>query len=108
MGYMQHHAIIVTAYNDRIYPLHVKAIDIFGDAVTEILPSAINGYRSFFVGPDGSKEGWPESDAGNARRQEFNEWLKENNQSHDAAEVQYHDEGNDLWVKSLPYGYSNP
>ena len=32
--------------------------------VSEISPTAINGYVSFFIPPDGSKEGWKESTEG--------------------------------------------
>ena len=68
MGYMRHHSIVVTYYDEqRIAPMHAKAVEIFGkDRVTEILPAATNGYVSFFIGTDGSKEGWDESKEGDA------------------------------------------
>jgi hypothetical protein len=59
-----------------IEPAHQEAKKIFGDQVTEILPFTINAYQSFMVGPDGSKEGWPESDAGDQCREEFVESLR--------------------------------
>jgi hypothetical protein len=37
--------------------------------------SPINAYSSFMVATDGSKEGWSESDAGDARRKAFIAWL---------------------------------
>ncbi|MBK8434452.1 MAG: hypothetical protein IPL28_25580 [Chloroflexi bacterium] len=36
---------------------------------------AMNGYRSLLICPDGSKEGWPDSDKGDERREEMREWL---------------------------------
>jgi len=34
-----------------------------------------NGYRTFFLGPDGSKEGWADSELGDSLRREFIEQL---------------------------------
>ncbi len=111
MGYSRHHAIIVTGWSDEgksIELAHAKAKEIFGDSVTEILPKATNSYRTFFIGPDGSKEWWPESDAGDKRREEFKAWVAENYKLWlEAAEVQYHDEENELWVKRIPEIKSN-
>lgn len=75
MGYMRHHAIVVTSGTDRIEEAHAKALEIFGEDVTAIQRSLINGYSTFFVGPDGSKEGWEASDEGNRRRDVFVVWL---------------------------------
>lgn len=104
MGYMRHHAIIVTGWKDEtIEVAHAKAKEIFGDSVTEILPNAINGYRTLFIGPDGSKEWWADSDQGDKRREEFKAWIKENYKMWlEAAEVQYYDEKNELWIKGIP------
>lgn len=70
MSYMQHHAIIVTGYDERIEEVHAIANGIF-DWVSPISPNVINGYRSFFVPPDGSKEGWAGSQEGDYRRDKF-------------------------------------
>ncbi len=35
----------------------------------------INGYLSFFVAPDGSKEGWSESQNGDEAREKLTLWL---------------------------------
>lgn len=68
MGYMRHHAIVVTSYRqDEIAGAHILAKNL-GCSVSEISAQAVNGYSSFCVFPDGSKEGWPPSDAGNTRR----------------------------------------
>lgn len=75
MGYMRHHAIIVTCgYDDWIGKAHKKATQIFVE-VSGILKSSINGYESFFIPPDGSKEGWEESEIGDTQRKEYVKWL---------------------------------
>ncbi len=77
MGYIRNHAIIVTAtYGDFIQRAHDKARDIFGENISEITPEVVNGSRSFLVPPDGSKEGWEESDVGDNRRELFKDWLR--------------------------------
>jgi hypothetical protein len=96
---MRHHAIIVTSYcSDCASKAHEKAVEIFSARqVTEILPEAINGYQTFFIGPDGSKEGWADSNKGNDRRDTFIQWLDEqrfsdNSFAYDWAEIQYGDD----------------
>ena len=78
MGYIRHHAIVVTSWSGEIVTAHVRAITIFGSKqVSRLLPEVINGFQSFLVGPDGSKEGWEDSDDGDALRRMFKEWLGE-------------------------------
>ena len=73
MGYIKHHAIVVTCWNDKhIEQAHALAVEN-ELRPTEITPSAVNGQRSFLIPPDGSKEGWEESDNGNDRR---DAWIK--------------------------------
>ena len=83
MGYMRDHAIVVVcSYGDHLAKAHAEASRIF-DAATEaggiapsaITPEAVNGSQAFFIPPDGSKEGWPESDAGDDRRAKFIAYL---------------------------------
>jgi hypothetical protein len=77
MGYMRHHAIVVTSWSEAaIRQAHATASRIF-PWVSPLSPEVVNGYRSFFVPPDGSKEGWDESDAGDRRRAEFKAWIRE-------------------------------
>ena len=87
MGYMRYHAIVVSSWNDTLlHEARAEAVRIFavlnaefGSAPAQppslIMPSSTNGIGTFLVPPDGSKEGWPESDAGNKRRDEFVAWL---------------------------------
>ena len=77
MGYIQHHAIVVTGtYDEWIESAHVKAVDLFGETqASAIVNSKMNGTKSFFVGPDGSKEGWEDSDRGDRNRDKFIAYL---------------------------------
>lgn len=79
MGYIRNHAIIVTAEDygsGDLEVAHCEATRIF-PWVSPISPPAINRSRSFFIPPDGSKEGWTESDDGDKRRERFRKFLME-------------------------------
>ena len=93
MGYMRHHAIIVSTWDEgMLNEAHDIASRIF-PVVSDILDSAENGEKSFFIPPDGSKEGrqWEASRIGDAHREEFVEWL---------IEQEYEDGSNTLgWVE---------
>ena len=70
MGYNVEHAIVVTSWDNKLLAkAHKKANEIFPE-VSERVPHITNGGASFLVPPDGSKEGWEESDAGDVRRPE--------------------------------------
>jgi hypothetical protein len=107
MGYMRHHAILVTSWDgDRVAAAGFAAMDA-GCSVTEIVgPTNPNGYYTFVATPDGSKEGWSESLAGDRSRDQFVQWLRaqvyEDGSSPFAwAEVQYgDDDGDDRVVQS--------
>lgn len=75
VGTIHHHAIVVTDSEEAdLKAAHAKAVEL-GMLVTNITEPGVNGYQSFLVAPDGSKEWWPESYAGNERRKQFMEWL---------------------------------
>lgn len=75
MGYMRHHAIIVSSFmNERTQAAHAKAVEL-GMSVTNITPEVVNGYTSFLIGPDGSKEGWGASAEGDSQRAAMIEYL---------------------------------
>jgi hypothetical protein len=75
MGHHRHHAIIVNGFQaEAVAAAHAEASRIF-PSVTPIVASVCNGFSSFLVPPDGSKEGWEDSHAGDARRHDFKEWL---------------------------------
>jgi hypothetical protein len=90
MGYHNHHAIIVTAWDEKyIKETHEKAIEIFGETCSEVVGSKINGYVSFFIAPDGSKESGEDSNAGNNRRDDFKRWINKHDGCLDAVEIYY-------------------
>jgi len=93
MGYMRHHAIIVTSYNkEKIEKAHKKASTIFQTSITPITTEATNGYTSFLIAPDGSKEGWDDSNKGDEARRLFIKWIRMNSSSLDYVEVQFADD----------------
>lgn len=77
MGIIHHYAIILTADSERIEMFRQKAKEIFDSMVSAVVFSRFNGYASIFIAPDGSKEGWNESDNGDKQRNEFIKWLRE-------------------------------
>jgi hypothetical protein len=77
MGYMRHHAIVVTSWDrSLIAKAHEQAVKL-GAIVTELtdVDKSCNGYSSFLVAPDGSKEGWEESEKGDEQRDKLVEWM---------------------------------
>lgn len=78
MGYIKHHAIVVTSRDyDRLEKAW-KAAKEFECNVTDIVGPLTNGYCTFTVVPDGSKEGWNASDEGDSQREKLKEWMNEN------------------------------
>jgi len=78
MGRIVHDAIVVTCFDEkRLVKARKKAVKLLGHLVSKTVKSNMNGYCSFFVAPDGSKEGWDESNKGDENRQKFKDWLKE-------------------------------
>lgn len=96
MGYIRHHSIVVTTWDkDKVKIVYDKAKEIFGANVSEIVNSNINGYQSFFVAPDGSKEGWEESEQGDKNRASFLEFIEQQ---------KYEDDSNSISFAELFYG----
>lgn len=79
MGIIHHHAVVATVniqenivkVNDWIFSLPPEKCKRFCDA-----PAPMNGYHTFVLTPDGSKEGCAESDAGDQLRAEFISFLE--------------------------------
>jgi len=109
MGYIRHHAIVVTTWERKLLQAaHEKASEIF-EWVSPISEGGINGYASFFIPPDGSKEGWGESFAGDERRQTFMNWCDQQayddgSSSLDFVEVYYGDDYNMVGVSRANAG----
>jgi len=90
VGYIRHHAIIITgtrwpkgfvvdALNTEIDDAHRAALEAGCEQVTPIVGPAVNYTFSFLVAPDGSKEFWDTSDEGDEARAKFIAWLRANN-----------------------------
>jgi hypothetical protein len=76
VGYMSHHAIVVIGgYGSFVADARKRAQDL-GCAVSDVVCSPVNSVDSFLVAPDGSKEGWGESDMGDRQRAQFVEYLE--------------------------------
>lgn len=94
MGYQRHNAIVVTSWNkEKVVEAHAQATKMF-EWVSPISPEVINGYTSFFIPPDGSKEGWDESNAADKVRTAFMDWV---------AAKSYDDGSNSLCVVDVSF-----
>ncbi|WP_273455020.1 hypothetical protein [Nevskia ramosa] len=79
MGVYRRHAIVVVgnkAHEARIQLVHEKASAIF-PWVSPLSPPQTNGEISFFIPPDGSAMGWPESAEATARRNQLIAFLQQ-------------------------------
>lgn len=105
MGYMRHHAIIVSGWQDEaVLAAHEKAQALldehddeggtegFDSLVTPIVRGLTNGYSSFAILPDGSKEWWSTSDAVERARADFLRWLRDADGYLKWVEVQFGDD----------------
>lgn len=90
MGYMRHHAIVVSSWNEELLrKAHAQADAVFtafrsqeerrslADLVSPVIPYIVNGGGSFLIAPDGSKEGWETSNVANQARDHLIAWLNE-------------------------------
>lgn len=70
MGTMQHHAVIATTpFRDTFKEVWKRTKELDGHFVKGKLQ--MSGYRTIVLMPDGSKEGWLASDAGDDARDAF-------------------------------------
>lgn len=95
MGYIRHQGIIATGSdNSDIGGKHdtalarERALEL-GLPCSEIVRGTTNGYTSFLIAPDGSKEGWPESNDQEAKRKEWIEWARKSGHYFDWACVSF-------------------
>jgi hypothetical protein len=102
MGTLKHHAIVVTSWDgEELKKAHKKAKKVFQKnfegrpyikppicrVVSHIIEGLANKQYSFFIAPDGSKEGWAASDDGDNARKEFLDWLQKSSNECDYVEV---------------------
>jgi hypothetical protein len=83
VGYIRHDAIVVTSFDAKYLRAARRKADALGLPVSQIVTSYTNGYVSFLIAPDGSKEGWGASDAGDGARAAWKEWAHEQRKSED-------------------------
>lgn len=82
MGYIRHEAVIAVFHNFQAEDATAKLAALKNDMPEEFRHylvgpiTGINCYATFFLAPDGSKEGWPPSDAMDDWRQKFIEVAK--------------------------------
>lgn len=76
MGYIMHDAVIVTAYKKSDIDVARTKATSLKLAVSEVVASPTNGYLTFLIVPDGSKEGWADSDLGDQRRAKWLVWAE--------------------------------
>jgi len=85
MRNIRHHALIITC-NDRkvLESIRSKALELYkqhmeassgSNLVSGIQDSIVNHYASFFIVPDGSKEGYDASDDGDVIRKKIIEFI---------------------------------
>lgn len=88
MGWFRNHVIVVQGDPDLVQAAHAEAARIFPQ-VSEVITDRHNFKLSFFVPPDGSKEGWAESDHGDTNRREFVAWLRRQVHDDGTAKLQW-------------------
>jgi len=114
MGYIRHDAIIVTAWDEeRLSRAHAKAREL-KLPVSEVVPSGVNGYVSFLIAPDGSKEGWQPSDDGDKNRAAWKAWARDEKELWvDWTHIRYGGDDDDATIEEhsrqpAPNGTSSP
>jgi alpha-glucuronidase len=95
MGYIKHDAIIVTSWDEKLIDKAHEFAKNTGNNVTNIVGPLSNGYCTFTIVPDGSKEGWAHSHEGDAAREKFLTW---------ANEQRYEDNSSSLEWVHISYG----
>jgi len=77
MGYIRHKALIITMSNDLDVGKFLVAVAAIGlsDLMCEPVFSRVNARKTVMIAPDGSKEGWAESDEADEQLTKLMEWL---------------------------------
>lgn len=89
MGYIRHHAMIITDCDlEKIRDIH-RFATLCSLNPTSIMDSPVNGYRTFFIPPDGSKEGWEPSNEGDEERKRFKQFIRKRHPYCDWTEISY-------------------
>lgn len=102
MGTIKHDTLVVTSFRENdINKAHTKIKELLiekfkenefikaDSIVSEVLKGLANDQFSFFVAPDGSKEGWTTSTNVDEVRETFIEWLDGDNGYFDYVQVRF-------------------
>ena len=77
MSQMLYHSIVVTSRDQILLEkTYERANKLFGILVTPIMLSIVNRCFTYFIAPDGSKEGWDTSYEYDVLRKDFIDYLK--------------------------------
>ncbi len=114
MGYTKHNTIVVTCWDETdLKEARKQAVKIFNECfkgeamgdkfgsrlVSNIIKGLANAQDSFFIAPDGSKEGWQTSHSGDEARKQFCDWLDDKPDNYcDYVEIKF---GGDTQASSL-------
>lgn len=106
MGYIKHNTIVVIIdpYHHDIQAIYNRCLDIADSLLTNPVRCPTNGYYSFCMVPDGSKENWEESQFGDDKRQKLKNylWFLKNKCYVDFVEIEFG--GNFLDAKIVEHG----
>jgi hypothetical protein len=78
MGVIQHNAILATAWSEECFLSARDWIGTLDEGERQMffsMHSPVNSFWTVVLTPDGSKEGWPESEQGDALRDAFIAFL---------------------------------
>lgn len=75
MSTICHHAIVVTSHDEKLIKKARRKANACYLPTTNIVGPLTNGFRSFCIVPDGSKEYWPESDKCDENRDLWKQWA---------------------------------
>jgi hypothetical protein len=102
MGYVAHHAIVVSSWKAEHIGIAHSVAEGLGMLVSPIRADEF-GTHHFAVFPDGSKEGWEGSDVGDQRRHMLIEGLRDPALFVEWAEVMYGPDCEDVdhWRASI-------
>lgn len=85
MSVINHNVIIATTWNNDVATKLREWIEEFRTSLVVEHTSQLNGYQTFVVCPDGSQEGWTDSDSGDHFREMFVQRLLSDNYDDDSS-----------------------
>jgi hypothetical protein len=93
MGYVIDEAVIVTTFDERVVKAGIEFRETLDARERGILvgpiESLVNVYKTFFVAPDGSKQGWPDAARGKQIRDDFVRAIRASGGWGDVVRVRY-------------------